>query len=115
MMVLEHIGDGNLHYYLNICEECKNIRCDAKRFQQNFKNWTSGNNDINKFIQDTQLSIHSEFAILKVLEWIPYDRFCNIKYIAKGGFGKVYKANWIDGHIVNWNNKNQDWVQERHN
>src|SRR5581483_8142345 len=24
-----------------ICEECKCINCNAKRFKQNFKNWTS--------------------------------------------------------------------------
>jgi serine/threonine protein kinase len=75
--------------------------------QLNFENWTSGNNNIDKFIQDTQLSAHK--AAHKALEWIPYDRFHNIEYIAKGGFGKVYKANWIDGYINEWDNKNQIW------
>ncbi|RGB39201.1 kinase-like domain-containing protein [Rhizophagus diaphanus] len=28
-----------------------------------------------------------------------------------GGFGQVYRANWIDGYIYKWNNKNQDWDQ----
>src|SRR5580698_8985339 len=99
-----------------LCEECNQENtyidwcygCNAKHFQQNFENWTSGNVDIDKFIQDTQLSAND---CLKVLEWIPYDRFYDIKYIAKGGFGKVYKA----GQIKNWDNKNQDWVQERCN
>ncbi|RIA87821.1 hypothetical protein C1645_827244 [Glomus cerebriforme] len=52
------------------CEECKDkdefYWCNtrhAKRFQQNFKNWSS------------------------VLEWIHYDRFYDIKCIAKSGFG----------------------------
>ena len=93
------------------CEKCK-VTCNAKYFQINFKNWTSGNNDIDKFIQDTQLSPDNSY---NVLEWIPYDRFYDIKYIAKGGFGKVYRANWIDGQIKNWDNKNQDWVRERCN
>ena len=39
---------------------------------------------------------------------MPYDRFCDIKYIAKGGFGKVYRANWIDGFITNWD-KDKSW------
>ena len=47
-----------------------------KRYQQNFKNWTSGNGIVDKFIQDTQLSQH---AYNKALEWIPYDRFYDIK------------------------------------
>ncbi|GET02600.1 kinase-like domain-containing protein [Rhizophagus clarus] len=75
----------------------------------NFGNWTSGNNNIDRLIQDTQLSAHSIYEIRNALEWIPYDRFCNIKFIAKGGFGRVYKANWIDGRIWDWNNETQNW------
>ncbi|PKC66443.1 hypothetical protein RhiirA1_535611 [Rhizophagus irregularis] len=92
----------------NICEKCK-ITCNMIRFQQNFKNWASSNNGIDKFIQDAQLSAHSIYEIKNVLEWIPYDKFYNIVYIAKGGFGKVYKANWIDGYISDWNDNNQNW------
>jgi hypothetical protein len=86
------------------CEECNKPNtffewcnaCNAKRFQQNFKNWTSGNGNIDKLVQNVQLSANNNF---EVLEWIPYDRFRDINFIAKGGFGKVYKANWIDGNI----------------
>ena len=92
-----------------ICEICEYI-CNTIHFQRNFENWTSGNNDIDKFIQNTQLSNHN--YTYKVLEWIPYDRFYDIKYIAKGGFGKVYKAIWIDGHILDWDNINQNWVRK---
>ncbi|CAB4439867.1 unnamed protein product [Rhizophagus irregularis] len=95
-----------------ICEKCKFI-CNAIRFQQNFKNWTSDNNDIDKLIQDTQLSIHK--SAYGSLEWIPYDRFYDIKYIAKGGFGKVYKANWIDGPILVWDDKIEDWKRKDQN
>jgi hypothetical protein len=28
-------------------------------------------------------------------EWIPYNHFCNIEEIGKGGFAKVYSATWI--------------------
>ena len=61
-----------------ICEKCDKI-CRAKRFQQNFKNWTSGNSDIDKLIQDTQLG----HDLREPLEWMPYDN-----YIAKGGLAK---------------------------
>ncbi|EXX53679.1 Ypk2p [Rhizophagus irregularis DAOM 197198w] len=97
-----------------ICKECgkENTEvdwckeCNAKHFQQNFKNWTSGNNDIDKFIQDTQLSA-TDYE--KVLEWIPYNKLYDIEYIAKGGFGKVYRAKWIDGYIESWDNINKNW------
>ena len=71
------------NYMVVFSERCDktnyNIICNAIHFQQNFDNWTSGNNDIDKFIQDTQLSAHSDTE--KALEWIPYDRFYNIIYI----------------------------------
>uniref|UniRef100_U9UEH2 Uncharacterized protein n=1 Tax=Rhizophagus irregularis (strain DAOM 181602 / DAOM 197198 / MUCL 43194) TaxID=747089 RepID=U9UEH2_RHIID len=89
-----------------ICKKCNRI-CYAIRFQQNFKNWTSGNDNIDKFIQDTQLSAHYEMN--KALEWMPYDRFCNIKYTSKDEFGEVYRANWVDGNIKYWNYANQNW------
>ncbi|GBC08441.1 hypothetical protein RclHR1_08110001 [Rhizophagus clarus] len=96
------------------CEECKREysgprwckACNSKRFQQDFKNWTSGNVNINKFIQSVQLSA-TDYR--EVLEWIPYNKFRHIEYITKGGFGKVYRARWIDGYINHWGNKNQNW------
>jgi hypothetical protein len=94
------------------CKKCNKI-CSAIYFQQNFENWTSSNNDIDKLIKDTQLSAHSKVS--HALEWIPYNRFDNIKYIAKGGFGKVYKANWIDGRIDKWDNENQNWKRRDEN
>jgi hypothetical protein len=64
-------------------------------FKRDFKNWTSGNKDIDKFIQDIQLSAHKDNNMRNVLKWVPYDEFCNIEFIARGGFGKVYSAEWV--------------------
>ena len=102
--------------YYDFCEECNQENtffdwckaCNAKHFQQNFEKWSSGNVDIDKFIQEAQLSTNNSHNIL---EWIPYDRFYDIEYIAKGGFGKVYRANWIDREICEWDNKNQNWYR----
>jgi hypothetical protein len=88
----------------DICKKCKNM-CGSIYFQQNFKNWTSGNNEVDKFIQNTQLSVHNNIS--DALEWIPYERFCEIKYIAEDEFG-VYRANWIDGNISYWDYYNQN-------
>src|SRR5207244_1178802 len=30
------------------------------------------------------------------IQWIPFNEFKNIKYLAKGGFGEVHKATWIN-------------------
>src|SRR5438270_6078319 len=92
-----------------LCPECKPYihwtnynwcnQCNAKRFQQDFPNWTSGNKYIDNFIQESQLNAKNGYH---VLEWIPYNRLTNIKYLAKGGFSTVYNAIWLDGYIDGW-------------
>ncbi|GES99813.1 kinase-like domain-containing protein [Rhizophagus clarus] len=105
---------------MDLCEKCNRENtlyewckeCNVKHFRQNFENWSSGNFEIDKFIQDTQLSTDAFYTIL---EWIPYDRFYNIKHISNGSFSKVYRANWIDGYIRDWDNKNQNWTRVESN
>ncbi|RHZ79142.1 hypothetical protein Glove_151g57 [Diversispora epigaea] len=96
-----------------ICPECYQEHngywckpCNSKHFQNDFNNWTSGNDKIDKFIQDTQLNANFEYQII---EWIPYDRFKDVKQIGKGGFGTIHYARWIDGFILEWDIENQQW------
>ena len=97
-----------------LCKVCKQPdtcpdwcqSCNGKRFQQNFQNWTSGNHDIDELIQRTQLNAK---WFNEVIEWIEYDRFENIEYLAKGGFGTTYKATWKDGYIQWWDSENNQW------
>ncbi|EXX50530.1 Tpk1p [Rhizophagus irregularis DAOM 197198w] len=97
------------------CKKCSNA-CNAIHFQYNFINWTSGNDDIDKFIQDTQLLVHDNYKVFKkALEWISYDRLYDIKYIAKVRFGKIYRANWVDGYIDEWKVDNQSWKRNNKN
>ncbi|RHZ74808.1 hypothetical protein Glove_219g63 [Diversispora epigaea] len=56
--------------------------CNSKHFQNDFNNWTSGNDKIDKFIQDAQLNANFEYQII---EWIPYNRFKDVKQISRGG------------------------------
>ncbi|PKY43910.1 hypothetical protein RhiirA4_399314, partial [Rhizophagus irregularis] len=74
-----------------ICGECNEPgtgrrwcqSCNSKRFKENFKNWTSGNKNIDELIQQSQLNaVHYK----KCLEWIPYEKFEDITYITRGGF-----------------------------
>ncbi|RHZ64775.1 hypothetical protein Glove_320g29 [Diversispora epigaea] len=80
--------------------------CNSKNFQSDFDKWTSGNDKIDKFIQDAQMNADANY---KVIEWMPYDRFKDIIEIAKGGFGTIYAAKWIDGPIQKWDAENQQW------
>jgi len=38
------------------------------------------------------------------MEFVPYNIFENVEFVAEGGFSKIYKATWIDGLIKHWYN-----------
>ncbi|GBC54342.2 kinase-like domain-containing protein [Rhizophagus irregularis DAOM 181602=DAOM 197198] len=46
------------------------------------------------------------------MEWIEYDKFKDVEYLAKGGFGTVFKAIWKDGFINKWDYENDQWERE---
>ena len=101
-----------------LCKNCKQPNtyddwckpCCAKSFQQNFQNWTSGNHDVDEFIQKAQLKARNE---IEALEWIEYDRFENVEYLAKGGFGTTYKVIWKDGYIGGWDSVNDQFTRRK--
>ena len=93
---------GFFYYYGTYIPWCQS--CNSKHFQQDFNKWTSGNKEIDEFIQNFQLNATCD---KEILEWIPYEKFENIEYLAKGGFGIVHKAKWIDGYIQKFINQ---WV-----
>ncbi|GBB87505.1 hypothetical protein RclHR1_00140009 [Rhizophagus clarus] len=87
----------------DLCNKCNRPKrsffgCNYCYFQQNFKNWNSGNQEVNELIHKVQLKAENW---KEVLEWIEYDRFENIEYMATGGFGIVFKAIWKDGYMCN--------------
>ncbi|PKY45880.1 kinase-like protein [Rhizophagus irregularis] len=98
------------------CENC-NQECLATLYcefcvqnylKANFSNWTSGNDDIDNLIQNYQIE-----TLLpdKIIEWIPYNNLQNIEYLTKGGFSKIYTADWIDGRYDEWDPKEQKLIR----
>lgn len=95
-------GFGDCYNGIGWCQTC-----NAQHFREDFENWTSGNLEIDKFIQKSQLDTKHRSQIL---EWIPYDRLVvEPKSIGKGCFGEVYKAEWIDRAISHWNIEENKW------
>ncbi|RHZ78824.1 hypothetical protein Glove_155g5 [Diversispora epigaea] len=78
--------------------------CTKERFIQEFKTWSSGNANIDKIIQESQVK-----SIYEMFHWIPYDNFQNIEHIADGGHGSVYSAKIKNGIKWQWNFIKQDW------
>src|SRR3954447_18820459 len=67
-------------------------KCDPGKFLKEGK--TSGNPEIDNLIHELQLKSRSYD---NHLEWIPYDRFQDIKSIGEGGFANIFSATWLDG------------------
>jgi serine/threonine protein kinase len=94
-----------------VCPDCKAPntgeawcnKCDPGKFLKEGK--TSGNPEIDNLIHESQLKIHNYFD--KHLEWIPYDRFQDIKSIGEGGFANIFSATWLDGIPVSHTNTKQ--------
>ncbi|PKC54937.1 kinase-like protein [Rhizophagus irregularis] len=101
------------------CQECGRsddfdfykycIPCNSVHFRNNFVHWTSGDSNLDKVIQNSQLNATCPSELI---EWIEYSKFENIELIAHGGFGSVYKAIWKDGPIKDdnaWDFNKSKW------
>src|SRR4051794_18143500 len=89
------------------CNKCNKSRKHFDETQQIchlcFKAKTiplSGNKVVDKFIRYTLTNISIRYG---KMEFVPYDNFRDVSFIAEGGFSKIYKATWIGGPITNWN------------
>ena len=54
-----------------------------------------GNGELAKFIHQCK-----RYAPGCMVKWIPFNEFKNIEYLAKGGFGEVHKATWINYYDI---------------
>src|SRR6266487_6421068 len=86
-----------------VCPDCKKPntgkawckKCDPGKFLKEGK--TSGIPEIDNLIYESQLKTSCYY---NNLEWIPYDRFQDIKSIGEGGFASIYSATWLDGKQI---------------
>ena len=94
--------------YFGVCPDCKETntgyawcnKCDPGKFLKEGK--TSGNPEIDNLIYESQLKTKDYY---NNLEWIPYDRFQDIKSIGEGGFANIFSATWLDGKPIPSNTK----------
>src|ERR1044072_1698475 len=93
----------NIRGIRGVCPDCKAPntgfawcnKCDPGKFLKEGK--TSGNPEIDNLIYQSQLRTDHYY---NNLEWIPYDRFQDIKPIGEGGFAKIFFATWLDGKLI---------------
>ncbi len=96
----------------NRCNKCYKKRTTKKNhqiciicYQANLLYKPSGNKIIDNFINYTQINFVQESSRMK---FIPYDQFKDIEQISKGGFGRIFKAIWINGPPY-WNEDKEDF------
>src|SRR5581483_1918874 len=93
------------NYFENIfCKKCFKIYtdkdykwckpCQINNLKKNFTKWTSGNKQIDSFIQRRQLEIDYND---KLFEWIPYNQFNEVKEICKSDL--ITTAVWKNGPL----------------
>ncbi|RIA92859.1 kinase-like domain-containing protein [Glomus cerebriforme] len=96
-----------------ICEYCQKEclaalyceHCIRNYLKGNFINWTSGNEKIDYLIRKCQLE---SLTPNRIIEWIPYNKFSNIKYLTSSRYSEIFTANWIDGSYNKWNPEKQE-------
>jgi hypothetical protein len=62
--------------------------------KKNFTNWTSKNEQIDRLIQEKQLSINDYKDT--IFEWIPYYQISDIEKLSN----TIYSAKWKDGPLL---------------
>ncbi|KAF0406858.1 protein kinase [Gigaspora margarita] len=92
---------GKSGYTELFCEHC--VR---KYLKDNFSKCKSGNEIIDKAIQDAQINLPFPRYII---EWIPYTDFEKIEYKTKGGFATISTAIWKKGVIMSFNSEKQEF------
>ncbi|CAG8439387.1 3351_t:CDS:2 [Acaulospora colombiana] len=103
---LNRLKMGRAPAYKNQPQECSKCKgpyaylkwcksCESEQLMKQFARWINGiDNSMVEFVQDSLLNIKYPNGHI---EWIPFEQFSNVEFINKGGFGIVYKANWVEG------------------
>ncbi|GBB86643.1 hypothetical protein RclHR1_13000005 [Rhizophagus clarus] len=104
------------------CEKCRELYtdiditynkwckpCQMNYLKGNFTKWTSGNQEIDVFIQEMQLKISNNYDI--IVEWIPFNQLIDIIEIGNDNDTVIYSAIWNNGPL-NYNNDERKWIRE---
>ena len=92
------------------CQEDKDCYPCGEYHKQFYKaEWSSGDEEIDSLINECN-KITMSYVDVHFFEWIPFERFKNVEYLAKGGFATIYKADWLDGPLRDkWDHKENNF------
>src|SRR6266511_2220725 len=70
----------------------KEVLCECCKEEVKKLTYKCGNEKLARFLYCANKYNHFNY-----IRWIPFDEFENTEYLAKGSFGEVHKATWING------------------
>src|ERR1043165_2294411 len=94
---LNTISDLVIINHENCYQPPKKLWCNECVPSCIIEGWTSGNSEIDNFIKDTIYNAKCYKGYPLFIEWVPFDRFEDIKQIGEGGFSNLFSTKWIDG------------------
>ena len=71
----------------SLCEGCKEKEIEKLTNK-------CGNEEIARFLY-YDCKLNAKYYNNRYTQWVPFNEFKNIEYLAKGGFGEVHKATWV--------------------
>src|SRR6266498_4619332 len=101
---------GNLYSYVEVdnfvtIHWC--MKCSVKYVQDNICSW-SGNEKIDNFIKKRQEKVK---VLFDFFEWIPYEKFEDIKQIGRGGFATICYAVWKNGILRDYDENDNSFYR----
>ncbi|CAG8590379.1 544_t:CDS:1 [Ambispora gerdemannii] len=103
----------------NYCPECyqslKNNThwcqlCQARHFEENADNWTTGHKTLDTFLLETQKNAKE---CTEYLEYIDFDGIIGISKYDIAELGEVYTGNWKRGPVDSWDENEERFVCRR--
>ena len=87
----KEVGRSRFDKLIGILNQiCKKVLCKGCKEEIEKLTDKCGNREIAKFLYQCRLD--REWFVNGRIQWIPFDEFKNIEYLAKGDFGEVHKA-----------------------
>jgi len=80
---------------------CKSCKEEVKKLTDKY-----GNKEIARFL--CQCKLNAKHYYEEYIRWIPFNEFRDIEYLAKGSFGEIHKAIWINGYYDEYRKEYED-------
>ncbi|KAF0418485.1 kinase-like protein [Gigaspora margarita] len=83
-------------------------KCESEKFRKLFPYWTSGNNQIDGLIRESQLSASH---MSSYIEWIEYEQLKDIKPMRDVGYSMISSAIWDAGPREEFDEATKQWIR----